>query len=368
VGGVFVYRKRLQWSGTVGDDLPEAHMTLQTRDTPATTPEATASDDAQSDLRAGETPVAENAGALANIPATALRWLRAAAPALLLGGALLALWQLVTASNAVPSFLLPEPGRVLTAWLRGVGLAGASARTTPLLLSYGLTTLVESVAGFLLGAAIAIPLGYAIARSQILARALQPYLAAMQALPAVALAPLLVLWLGYGSPPVIALCALIVFFPMVVNTTLGLRTLDRDVLDAARVDGADGWTLFRHMEFPLALPSILAGLRVGLTLSITGAVVGEFVVGDQGLGGLLNIARSQFDTPLVFATLLTLGLLATILYGVARLAERRFSYLEAVEYVPFLILGIPFIFAFAHLARRVAPAAGGRSAPGRLRR
>jgi NitT/TauT family transport system permease protein len=305
-------------------------MTLQTRDSPATTPEATAPADAPSDPRTDETLVAENAGARTNLPATALRWLRAAAPGLLLGVAILALWQLVTASGAVSAYYLPTPANVLRAWLRGVGLGGSSSRATPLLLRYGLTTLWESVAGFLLGTAIAIPLGYAIARSQTLARALQPYLAAMQALPAVALAPLLALWLGYDSPPVIALCALIVFFPMVVNTALGLRTLDRDVLDAARVSGAEGWTLFRAMEFPLALPSILAGLRVGLTLSITGAVVGEFVVGDQGLGGLLIIASSQFDKPLVFATLLTLALLAAILYGLARLAERRFSYMEAV--------------------------------------
>jgi NitT/TauT family transport system permease protein len=260
----------------------------------------------------------------------ALGWLRVAAPALLLGGAILALWQLLTASGVVPSFLLPEPGRVLTAWLRGVGLGGSSSHTTPLLLSYGLTTLSESVAGFLLGTAIAIPLGYGIARSQALARALQPYMAAMQALPAIALAPLLTLWLGYDFPSVVALCALIVFFPVVVNTALGLRTLDRDVLDAALVAGAHGWTLFRYMEFPLALPSILAGLRVGLTLSITGAVVGEFVAGGQGLGELLIIATSQSDRSLEFATLLSLALLAAILYGMARLAERRFSYMEAL--------------------------------------
>jgi NitT/TauT family transport system permease protein len=308
-------------------------MTLETRDSPApnTSFDAEPIEDGLPNESAAATYEAWDTAVLRNLPGAAFGWLRAATPALLLGVAILALWQLLTASGAVPSFLLPEPGRVLTAWLHGVGLAGSSSRATPLLVRYGLTTLGESIAGFLLGTAIAIPLGYAIARSQILARALQPYLAAMQALPAVALAPLLVLWLGYDSPPVIALCALIVFFPMVVNAALGLRTLDRDVLDAARVDGADGWALFRYMEFPLALPSILAGLRVGLTLSITGAVVGEFVVGDQGLGGLLNIARSQFDTPLVFATLLTLGLLAAILYGVARLAERRFSYMEAGE-------------------------------------
>jgi NitT/TauT family transport system permease protein len=302
-------------------------MTLETREPPATSPpdEAIKSDEREDGAAPGKRSIK-----LATAPSVALGWLRAAAPALLLGVAILALWQLVTASHAISAYVLPAPGDVLRAWLREVGLSGTSSHTTPMLLRYGLTTLMESVAGFLLGTAIAIPLGYGIARSQVLARALQPYLAAMQALPAIALAPLLTLWLGYDSPPIIALCALIVFFPMVVNTALGLRTLDRDVLDAARVAGAEGWALFRYMEFPLALPSILAGLRVGLTLSITGAIVGEFVAGGQGLGELLIVATSQSDRSLEFATLLTLALLAAILYGLARLAERRFSYMEAV--------------------------------------
>jgi NitT/TauT family transport system permease protein len=242
-------------------------------------------------------------------------------PALALGAALLALWQAATASGGVPAFLLPPPVQVAQGFVRGL--------SDGLLARYALTTITESVAGFALGTLVAIPLGYSIARSPLLARALQPYLAASQAIPAVALAPLLVLWLGYGLPPVAALCALIVFFPTIVNTALGLRMLDRDVLDAARMEGAGRWALLRYIELPLALPSILAGVRTSLTLSITGAVVGEFVVGFQGLGGLLNTASANFDTPLVFATLLTLALLAAALYGLARLAERLFSYLEA---------------------------------------
>ena len=143
-----------------------------------------------------------------------------------------------------------------------------------------------------------------------------------------ALAPILVLWLGYGLKSVAVLCALIVFFPMVVNTALGIRGIDRDLLSAARLDGASRVPLLVHIETPLALPAVLAGMRTALTLSITGAVVGEFVLGDRGLGGLILIARGNFDTPLVFATLLTLMLLASALYGVARLIERRLSYLE----------------------------------------
>ena len=242
-------------------------------------------------------------------------------PALALGAIVLVAWQAAVTSGAVSSFLLPLPADVLRSFWGSL--------RDGLLPSYAATTLVESVAGCALGAVVALPLGYAIARSRWIARAAQPYLAASQALPAVAIAPLIALWLGYGLSPVIALCALIVFFPMVITTTLGLRLLDRDVLDAARVDGAGRWALLWGIELPLALPSILAGLRTSLTLSITGAVVGEFVVGGNGLGELLLIERSYADSAGVFATLLMLALLAGILYGAARLIERRLSYAEA---------------------------------------
>jgi NitT/TauT family transport system permease protein len=242
-------------------------------------------------------------------------------PALALGAIVLVAWQFTVASGAVNSFLLPLPADVLRSFWGSL--------RDGLLPSYAATTLVESVAGCALGAVVALPLGYAIARSRRIARAVQPYVAASQALPAVAIAPLIALWLGYDLPPVIALCALIVFFPMVITTTLGLRLLDRDVLDAARVDGAGRWALLWGIELPLALPSILAGLRTSLTLSITGAVVGEFVVGGKGLGELLLIERSYADSAGVFATLLMLALLAGTLYGAARLIEHRLSYVEA---------------------------------------
>lgn len=250
------------------------------------------------------------------IPQRAARWL----PALVLGLLALVLWEALSRSGTVSSFLLPAPGDVAETFAR--------ALRSGLLWRYARVTLVESLAGFALGTAVALPTGYAIARSRLLSRALEPYLAASQALPAIALAPLLVIWLGYGLRAVAVLCALIVFFPMVVNTALGLRTLDPEPVDAARVDGADRWSLLWHIELPLALPSILAGMRTGLTLSITGAVVGEFVLGDRGLGGLLIIARGNFDTPLVFATLLMLVVLAAAMYGIARLVERWLSYVE----------------------------------------
>jgi NitT/TauT family transport system permease protein len=240
-------------------------------------------------------------------------------PSLLIGAMLLAAWQLLTMTDAVADYLVPSPAEVLRAFWRGL--------ENGLFWRYGRTTLQESLIGFGLGALVALPMGYGIARSRLLATALQPYLAASQALPAVALAPILTLWFGYGLKPIAVLCALIVFFPMVINTAVGINTVDREVLAAARVDGAGFWPMVRYIEAPLASPVILAGMRTSLTLSITGAVVGEFVLGDRGLGGLLEIARGNFDTPLVFATIVMLMVLAMTLYycawGLERMLTRK---------------------------------------------
>lgn len=248
------------------------------------------------------------------------RGLRVVSP-LLLGLAMLGVWQAIVQMGFVSAFLLPFPVDVLRAFWESL--------IHDSLLSYTQVTLVESLAGCALGALVAQPLAYAIVRSRLAASALQPYIAASQAMPAIAIAPLIAFWLGYDLLPVTVLCALIVFFPMVISTVLGLRTLDRDVLDAARTEGAGWWALLWRIEVPLALPSILAGLRTSLTLSITGAVVGEFVDSGHGLGELLLVDYNFADSAGVFATLLMLALLAALLYGLVRLLERWLSYMEA---------------------------------------
>ncbi len=191
--------------------------------------------------------------------------------------------------------------------------------------------MLESLLGCALGMAVAIPLGYGISHSRLVASAAQPYLAASQALPIVAIAPLIAIWLSYGLAPEIIICALIVFFPMVITTVLGLRLLDGDIVDAARVAGANRWALLRYIELPLALPSVLAGLRASLTLSVTGAVVGEFVIGGKGLGVLLVVEMQNGNLAAEFATLFTLAGLAALLYGTVRIIERRVSYAEGVS-------------------------------------
>jgi NitT/TauT family transport system permease protein len=229
-------------------------------------------------------------------------------PPIVLGLLLLVGWYALSASGRVNVLILPAPADVLSSLLNGL--------SSGMYLSNTLVTVQESVLGFLLALAIALPLGYGVAKSRLIASTIQPYLAAGQAIPAIVIAPVLVIWLGYGWLPNMLVCALVVLFPMVINTILGVQTIDPQFTDAARVEGASGWSLLSHIEFPLALPSILAAVRSGFTLSIVGALVAEFVAGgDQGLGALILIAKNQYNTPFMYATLVVLAVLAALYYG-----------------------------------------------------
>lgn len=238
--------------------------------------------------------------------------LRVLAP-IVLGLAVLLLWSLITATGSVPPTLLPSPGAVFTRF--AADLTGG-----PLLALTG-TTVVEAILGSLLAAAIGLPLGYLIAHWRVFDAAVSPYLAASQAIPAVAVAPLLVIWVGYGLLPIMLLCALLVFFPVVLATVLGVRGIRRELIEAAELDGAAGARMLRHIEWPLALRAVLTGIRNGFTLSITGAVVGELVMGGNGLGMLLSVQSSTVDTTGLFATLLMLCLLAVAIYLLLVLIE-----------------------------------------------
>ena len=256
---------------------------------------------------AGRTPVAPANKRGQTVNAVTRRILLIVPP-LLLGAFILVSWYLATTYRHVSSLILPAPGDVFATLSDGIG--------SGLFLSNALITIQESLVGFVLAILIALPMGYGIAKSRLFAVTLQPYLAAGQAIPAIVIAPVLYLVFGYGTVPIIILCALIVLFPMVITTALGFQTMDRALIDAARVEGASGWSMLAHIEFPLALPAILAALRTGLTLSITGALVGEFVIqSSQGLGGLVLVSTDQFNEPLLFATLIVLGGLAALYYG-----------------------------------------------------
>ena len=245
-----------------------------------------------------------------------LRWL---APVLLalvgVGG-----WWL-TAPMA-PRFLLPAPDAVaarLVDALASRAFLGAFA-----------TTMGEALGGCVLGALVALPLAVVIHRSAWVSSAVNPFLGATQAIPAIALAPLLVLWIGYGWSSVVVLCGLMVFFPILISSVLGLRHVPADIVDAARMDGAGRWKLLVEIEAPLALASVLAGLRNGFTLSITGAVVGEMVMGGTGLGQLLTVQRDLVDTAGMFATILVLCVVASTLYSLVHLWERRSRVIQSI--------------------------------------
>jgi NitT/TauT family transport system permease protein len=228
-------------------------------------------------------------------------------PPLLLALVILLGWYLGTAVWHINSLILPAPRDVFASL--GDGL------NSGLFLSNALVTMQESLVGFVLAVLIALPMGYGIAKWRLFAVTMQPYLAAGQAIPAIVIAPVLYLIFGYGTVPIIILCALIVLFPMVITTALGFQTIDQALVDAARVEGASGWPMLAQIEFPMALPGILAALRTGLTLSVTGALVGEFVSqGSEGLGALVLVSINQFNVPLLFATLIVLGALAALYY------------------------------------------------------
>lgn len=236
-------------------------------------------------------------------------------PPLILAAVLLLAWLLGSSTGRVARLFLPAPGDVWQSLVDGL--------TTGLFLSNALVTIQESLLGFLLALVIALPLGYALAKSRVIAAAVNPYLAAGQAIPAIVIAPVLMLWIGNGLFANMILCMLVVLFPMIITTALGVQTIDRSLTDAARVEGAGGFSLLFHIEFPLALPALLAAVRTGLTLSIMGALVGEFVIGgDLGLGSLILQARNQFDVPLVFATLAILCVLAAIYFAISWLLTR----------------------------------------------
>lgn len=227
----------------------------------------------------------------------------------------LAGWQADVHWGNYPPFILPSPGRV---WQRFL-LAVADGS----LLRNSAVTMFEVLMGLLAGVCLATLFGYLLGKSRLAERLLSPILVASQAIPIVAIAPLLVIRFGPGIYSKILICALTVFFPVLVNTVLGVRAVPANLHDLMRSMHATPWQTLVHLEIPAALPVFLGGLRIGATLSVIGAVVGEFVGSDRGLGFLINVGRGQYDTALVFVGVFTLIAMAVCLYGVVIALEKR---------------------------------------------
>src|SRR5438093_7438571 len=241
-----------------------------------------------------------------------VRWLTRNAAAIVLFVALLGAWQLAVSAFEMREYILPSPLVVLRA-LGGSEIPWAG--------HLWITTL-EIVGAFVLAGAVGVMLGIAIAWSPVLARALVPFLVFVNTLPKVAVAPLFILCLGYGIVPNMLIGALIGFFPVVINTAVGLAQVAPELLDLGRVFGAPKWRVFVTIRIPNAFPSILSALKITATAAVVGAIVGEFVASQSGLGSVIVTTQTSLNTPVAFAALVWISAVGLVLYGAVGAASR----------------------------------------------
>ncbi|HEX7436345.1 MAG TPA: ABC transporter permease [Caldimonas sp.] len=237
--------------------------------------------------------------------AKAVRWLVNYLPALAIFAAFIVLWQLAVSFLGLREYLLPSPASVLRAmfgdeipWARHIWV-----------------TALEIVGAFVLAGVAGVVLGMAIAWSAAMSRALTPFLVFVNTLPKVAIAPLFLMWMGYGIVPNILIGALIGFFPVVINTAVGLTQIDQDLVDLGRVFNAPKWKVFLKIRVPNAYPYILSALKVTATAAVVGAIVGEFVASQRGLGYVIITTQSSMNTPVAFAALVWISVLGLLLFG-----------------------------------------------------
>ncbi len=227
----------------------------------------------------------------------------------------LGIWQLLYTLLGLPPFILPSPAMVWAKFLE-VLKNGMWWHNT----SY---TLFELALGLFFGSVVASILGYILSKTPLLEKLFSPFLVGSQSVPVVAIAPLIIIWFGPGLFSKVLICALTVFFPVLVNVLVGMRQVSQDLRELMDSFKASKWQILRHLEIPASLPVLLGGLRVGATLSVIGAIVGELVGSDRGLGYLINLGRGQYDTALVFVAVFSLIFLAASLYSIVLFLERR---------------------------------------------
>jgi len=251
------------------------------------------------------------------LPSQANRWqpLVRLAPAWLLGVSVLALWQLYTSSSDVPVTVLPSPGRIVNTLVREL----------PTLWHHTRTTLLETALGFSLAMVTAFVLALSLDAWAWLKRALYPWLIASQTVPLVALAPLMLVWFGFGLLPKVLLVALFCFFPITVASVDGLAHVDLARRKLMASMGANYWQTLRWVRLPAALPSIFSGLKIAITYSVTAAIFAEYVGGFAGLGILIQSAANARSTPLVFAAIVVTSLTSFALFALVAALEQAFT-------------------------------------------
>jgi len=239
--------------------------------------------------------------------------------------ALLVVWEAAARLFSIPAYLLPAPSAIVA----------SMDSNSAVLIKESIGTTLEILLGFALSVVVGVPLALAIYLWRPFARAIYPLLVSSQAVPKVAVAPLFLVWFGFGLMPKVLIAFLIAFFPVVINTAMGLAALEREKIYLARSMGLGPFATFFKIQLPNALPSIFAGLKISITFAVVGAVVGEFVGGQGGLGYLLLIANGNMDTALLFAGIVALTILGVVLFLLIGLVERLVLPPHAVEHATF---------------------------------
>lgn len=234
-------------------------------------------------------------------------WQPLAAAVVVIGG-----WELVVRAFSLPQYLLPAPSTIVH----------DAAQSLPRLLENAASTGGVMVVGFVVAILLSIPLALAIASSPFLERTVYPWLLFLQMVPKIAIAPLFIVWFGFGIAPRLLVVFLLSFFPILINGIAGFRSLDNDVINLVKTTGAKGPTVFWRVTLPNALPQIFTGLKVGATVAATAAIIGEFVASDNGLGYLLLEYNGQLETGKVFAAIVILSAMGVALYYAVELFER----------------------------------------------
>lgn len=224
---------------------------------------------------------------------------------------LLAIWQTAARLFDLPSWLLPAPSEIASAFVGRADLWG-----------HTWATLYETLAGFLLSIALGVPIAVAVVYSRFLRDSLYPLILITQSIPKVAFAPILLIWIGYGTVPIVIVSFLVAFWPVIVNTEAGLNSASPEILDLARQLSGTQLQIFTKIRFPSSLPFFLAGLKVAITLSVIGAVIGEFVGASKGLGYIIIWSSSNFKTPLAFAAMGILAAMGIVLFFAISALER----------------------------------------------
>ena len=239
-------------------------------------------------------------------------WLRQRAGALAVVAVLLVTWEVGVRLLGIKEYLLPPPTRI---WLE-------FTKRSDVVMGGAWVTTQEILGGYLLAVLVSVPFALAVTYSRFVENAIYPVVVFLQIVPKIAIAPLFIIWFGFGYTPKLLIVFLLSFFPIVVSSIAGFKAVDPEIMDFARTTGAGGWKLFAKIRLPQALPDIFTGMKVGAALSATAAIVAEFVASDKGLGYLLLQYNGNLDTPMVFAVIFLLSFIGLAVYYTVEFIER----------------------------------------------